>query len=159
MAARDLGQMRIGLDLGGTKTEIIALGAGGEELHRKRVPTPRDDYDATLSAIVDLVTEAEDVLGEAGSVGVGVPGAVSPATGVMKNANSVWLMGKPLRQDLEERLGRPRRLERGAGGRLALAWGVVSATPHPPRVRADADLFRARRVSVVPASSWDPPPR
>ena len=92
---------RIGIDLGGTKTEAIALDAAGRELFRKRVPTPRGDYQGTLRAVASLVAEAGE-----GSVGVGIPGALSHASGLVKNANSTWLIGKPLQQDLERVLGR-----------------------------------------------------
>lgn len=98
--------MRLGIDLGGTKTEIIALDEEGVERFRKRRQTPRYDYQATLQCIVDLIYEAERVLRRRGSVGVGTPGAISPANGLMKNANSVWLNGRPLKRDLEERLSR-----------------------------------------------------
>ncbi len=100
--------MRIGIDVGGTKIAIVALGAGGEELHHARVPTPRS-YEGSLDAIVALVAEAERATGERGTVGLGIPGAVSPATGLVKNANSVWLIGKDLIGDLGARLGRPVR--------------------------------------------------
>ena len=92
---------RIGIDLGGTKTEAIALDAGGREVFRKRVPTVRGDYQATLETIKALVDEAGE-----GTVGIGIPGAISHATGLVKNANSTWLIGKPLQQDLERVLGR-----------------------------------------------------
>jgi fructokinase len=101
--------MRIGIDLGGTKTEAIALSPIGEEIARRRVSTQRD-YAASLDAIVALVEELERVADQAGTVGVGIPGTVVPRTGLVKNANSVWLNGRPLGHDLEERLGRPVRL-------------------------------------------------
>lgn len=101
--------LRLGIDLGGTKTEIVALGAGGLEAYRERVPTPRS-YAASVEAIGVLVDEAERSLGTQGTVGVGIPGVISPATGLVKNANSTWLIGKPLDRDLERRLGRPVRL-------------------------------------------------
>ena len=89
--------LRIGIDLGGTKIEGIALD-GSREVARLRVPTPRDDYDATLDAIVSLTIELETRTGGRGTVGVGIPGAISPSTGLVKNANSVWLIGRPLRR-------------------------------------------------------------
>ena len=101
--------MRIGIDLGGTKIEAIALSASGEEVARRRVSTPRD-YAASIDAIAALVEELEHGAGRTGSVGVGIPGAVVPRTGLVKNANSVWLNGRPLGRDLEARLGRPVRL-------------------------------------------------
>ena len=96
----------LGIDLGGTKTEIIALSADGHELLRRRRPTPRGSYEATLDTIVGLIEEAEAQLGSRGTVGVGHPGAISPATGQIKNANSTWLNGRNLDVDLMQRLGR-----------------------------------------------------
>jgi fructokinase len=101
--------VRIGIDLGGTKIEAIALSPTGEEIARRRVSTPRD-YGASLDAITALVRELERVTNQTGTVGVGIPGTVVPRTGLVKNANSVWLNGRPLARDLEERLGRPVRL-------------------------------------------------
>jgi fructokinase len=101
--------VRIGIDLGGTKIEGIALSPGGEETARRRVATPRE-YVASLDAIATLVRDLERAAGQTGTVGVGIPGTVVPRTGLVKNANSVWLNGRPLGRDLEERLGRPVRL-------------------------------------------------
>ena len=101
--------MRIGVDLGGTKIEAIALSPGGQETARLRVTTPRD-YAACLDAIAALVRELEGGAGAAGTVGVGIPGTVVPRTGLVKNANSTWLNGRPLARDLEGRLGRPVRV-------------------------------------------------
>jgi fructokinase len=98
--------MRLGIDLGGTKIELIALDAAGRERWRQRVATPQGDYAATLEALAALVAEAEVALGPATSLGIGTPGAISPASGVMKNSNSVCLNGRPLKQDIEARLGR-----------------------------------------------------
>lgn len=106
--------VRLGIDLGGTKTEIIALGAEREPLLRRRVATPRGDYTATVRTIAELVEGAERELGEQGTVGIGTPGAVSFATGTMKNANSTWLLGKPLRDDLETVLARRIRMTNDA---------------------------------------------
>ncbi|MCP5141779.1 MAG: ROK family protein [Chromatiales bacterium] len=106
--------MRIGIDLGGTKIELIALGDQGEERFRRRVNSPRDDYGNTLAAVTALVHEAEDRLGERGTIGVGAPGAVSAKTGGIKNSNSTWLNGKPLREDLEARLDRAVRIANDA---------------------------------------------
>lgn len=111
--------IRIGIDLGGTKTEGIALDVHGNQLARRRVPSPRDDYAATLDTLVTLVAwlerEAggETAIGRA-SIGLGIPGAISPATGLVKNANSTWIIGHPLDRDLSQRLGRPVRLENDA---------------------------------------------
>ena len=92
--------LRIGVDLGGTKIEALALDAEGREVLRRRVATPREDYHATLETIAGLVTGLESDLGVTAPVGVGAPGAVSLAAGVIKNANSVCLIGKPLGEDL-----------------------------------------------------------
>ena len=92
--------MRIGIDLGGTKIEGIALDADGSTRLRRRIPAPRGDYDATLAAVVTLVREIEHELGCTGTVGVGIPGAISPVSGLVKNANSTWLNGLPLGDDL-----------------------------------------------------------
>lgn len=100
-------QPAIGIDLGGTKIEAAVLDDTGAILWRRRRPTPRDDYEGTLQAIAGLVAEAEAAVGARGTVGVGHPGAVDPRSGLVKNANSVWLNGRPLRRDLERVLGRP----------------------------------------------------
>jgi fructokinase len=126
---------RIGIDLGGTKIEALALDGAGREIFRKRVPTPRGEYAATIAAVVSLVEE----IGE-GSVGIGIPGALSNATGLVKNANSTWLIGKPLKEDLERALGRPVRIENdancfalseavdGAGKGARVVFGVILGT-------------------------------
>lgn len=131
---------RIGVDLGGTKIEVVVLDASGAELFRKRVGTPRDDYGATLSAIVSLVRQAEESVGMACSVGVGTPGAISSLTGRMKNANSRWLNGQPLKEDLERLLGREIRMANdancfalseakdGAGVGARVVFGVILGT-------------------------------
>jgi fructokinase len=131
--------MRIGIDLGGTKIEVLALDDDGHELLRKRIASPRGDYGGTLDAIAALVADAEAVVGRA-SVGVGIPGIVSPATGLVKNANSTWLIGHPLADDLEHRLGRPVRLANdancfalseaadGAGAGVAVVFAVIVGT-------------------------------
>lgn len=98
--------MRIGVDLGGTKTEALALDEAGHELRRVRVPTPQQDYAATVHNIAVLVQELERELGAQGTVGVGIPGTIVAATGLVKNANSTWLNGQPLQCDLSEALGR-----------------------------------------------------
>ncbi|EKY3193366.1 fructokinase [Cronobacter turicensis] len=106
--------MRIGIDLGGTKTEVIALSDDGEQRFRHRVPTPRDDYPQTIETIAGLVELAEKETGERGTVGVGIPGTLSPYTGVVKNANSTWLNGQALDKDLGARLAREVRLANDA---------------------------------------------
>jgi fructokinase len=132
--------MRLGIDLGGTKIEGIALDDNGNELARRRLPTPRGDYPGTLRAIVDLVAALEAAAGARGTVGIGMPGAISPATGRVKNANSVWLNGQPLREDLEAALGREVRLANdancfalseatdGAAAGAAVVFGVIVGT-------------------------------
>jgi fructokinase len=126
--------MRIGVDLGGTKIEALAL-EGAREVRRRRVPTPRGDYGATIAAVAALVRE----MGE-GTVGVGIPGALSRVTGLVKNANSTWLTGRPLKQDLETALQREVRLENdancfslsealdGAGQGAEVVFGVILGT-------------------------------
>ncbi|MFA7276573.1 MAG: ROK family protein [Pseudobdellovibrionaceae bacterium] len=107
--------MRIGIDLGGTKTEIICLNAdNGKELYRKRVPSPQGNYTHTIENMARLVHEAEEELGKTGTVGIGIPGTVSKVTGLVKNANSVWLNGHPLDKDMEGAIGRPVRVQNDA---------------------------------------------
>jgi fructokinase len=131
--------LRIGIDVGGTKIEGVAL-AGGQERARVRVPTPRGDYPATLDAIAALVEDLERATGATGTVGVGIPGTISAATGLVKNANSTWLIGKPFHADLEARLGRPVRLANdancfamseavdGAAAGADIVFGVIVGT-------------------------------
>src|SRR4051794_20989310 len=106
--------MRIGIDLGGTKIEGIMLGADGTERARLRIPTPKDDYDAIVKALVDLVAALEQQSGARATVGIGMPGCLSPATGLVKGANTVVLNGRPLDRDLARALGRPVRLANDA---------------------------------------------
>lgn len=135
--------MRIGIDLGGTKIEIVALADDGTELLRERVPTPRGDYPGTVATIAALVTGVEAKVGAgrtAATVGVGIPGAESLVTGLIKNANSTWLIGQPLRHDLAVALGRPVRIANdancfalseatdGAAAGAALVFGVILGT-------------------------------
>jgi fructokinase len=132
--------MRIGIDLGGTKIEIAALDNARDIVLRRRVPTPAGDYVGTIEAIATLVTAAESELGHAESIGIGIPGSVSPFTGLVRNANSTVLIGKPLDRDLEQLLGRPVRIDNDAncfilseacGGAAAdakLAFGVILGT-------------------------------
>jgi fructokinase len=105
--------MRIGVDLGGTKIEAIAIEGTTERL-RRRVAAPRGDYAATVSAVRELVASIEREVGGKGSVGIGIPGAISARTGLVKNANSTWLIGQPLDRDLERALGRPVRVSNDA---------------------------------------------
>lgn len=100
---------RIGIDLGGTKIEAIALESPGGVIERRRVATPRGDYAATVRAVRDLVRAVETAVGRGGSVGVGIPGTISQASGRVKNANATWLNGRPFDRDLEAALERPIR--------------------------------------------------
>ena len=106
--------MRIGIDLGGTKIEGIAIADDGSERLRRRVAAPRGDYTRTLEAVTGLVHEIESELGVRGTVGVGIPGTISPATGLVKNSNSTWLIGHPLAEDLPRLLERPVRFANDA---------------------------------------------
>ena len=131
--------IRMGIDLGGTKIELVALNDEGNEVFRKRINTPRD-YQGTLNAIVDLVNEAEATLGEKGSVGVGIPGVISPYSGLVKNANSTWINGHPLDVHLGELLGREVRVANdancfavseavdGAAAGKSVVFGVIIGT-------------------------------
>lgn len=131
--------MQIGIDLGGTKIEVIAL-EGKRTLLRQRIPTPKGDYAATLQAITDLVAKAEADIGGVGTVGVGIPGTISPATGLVKNANSTWLNGKPLLADLQLKLAREVRVQNdancfavsesldGAGQGFPVVAGIILGT-------------------------------
>ncbi|MBF0409344.1 MAG: ROK family protein [Candidatus Riflebacteria bacterium] len=118
--------MRLGIDLGGTKTEIIALNDNGKEIYRKRVNTESGSYEGIVSTIAGLVTEAESVLGKTGSVGVGIPGTISSKTGCVKNANTNALNGHPLDRDLSQILKREVRCMNDANC-LALSEAVDGA--------------------------------
>ncbi|MBN2646545.1 MAG: ROK family protein [Thiotrichales bacterium] len=106
--------MRLGIDLGGSKIEIIALDEQGQEQFRQRTATPKGDYAATLDAISGLVDDCEQALGVKGSLGIGIPGAQSMRSGLIKNANSTWLIGQDLQGDLQNRLARSVRLANDA---------------------------------------------
>lgn len=132
--------LRIGIDLGGTKIAAIALGPDGETLAQTRIAAPSGDYAATLDALHDIVREIESLAGGTGTVGIGIPGSISPATGLVQNANSTWLNARPLNPDLEKRLGRPARLANdancfalseatdGAGEDAACVFGAIIGT-------------------------------
>jgi fructokinase len=107
-------EMRIGIDLGGTKIEALAIDNQGVELARHRIDTPREDYDATVAAMVGLVRRLEETTGSIGTVGAGIPGTISRITGLVKNANSTWLNGRPLDRDLTAALGREVRIANDA---------------------------------------------
>ena len=131
---------RIGIDLGGTKIEAIALSASGSILARRRVATPKGNYELTVRAIVDLVSAIEQELGASGTVGIGTPGAISPATGLIKNANSTALIGHALDKDLSSALDREVRLSNdancfalseavdGAAAGAEIVFGVIIGT-------------------------------
>ena len=132
--------MRIGIDLGGTKIEGIALADNGQQLLRKRVPTPAGDYRATLQMIKSLVDDIESTLGRQGSIGIGTPGAISPSTGRLKNSNSVCMNGKPVDEDIRQLLQRDIRIANdancfalseatdGAGAGSSVVFGVIVGT-------------------------------
>jgi fructokinase len=149
--------LRIGVDLGGTKIEAIALDRD-REVFRKRIPSPRGDYRATIKAMASLVEEAGE-----GSVGVGIPGALSRTTGLVKNANSTWLNGRPLKQDLEQALGREVKLENdancfalseaadGAGKGARVVFGVILGTGVGGGIVVDGKLLTG--VNAI-AGEW-----
>lgn len=140
MAVASLDDVYLGIDLGGTKIEVIALEDSGEVRARRRVATPRFDYGATLRTIAELVTVVETELGRRGRVGIAMPGTLSPATGLVKNANSTWLNGRPLDYDLQALLDRPLRFANdadcfalseardGAAAGAGVVFGVILGT-------------------------------
>jgi fructokinase len=132
--------LRIGIDLGGTKIEGIALADGGRELDRRRVAAPRGNYDDSVRAIAELVAAIESATNQRGTIGIGIPGTTSPATGLIKNANSTWLNGHRLEDDLARTLARPVRLANdancfalseaadGAAAGASVVFGVIIGT-------------------------------
>jgi fructokinase len=132
--------MRLGVDLGGTKIEILALDTGGRVLLRERIPTPRQTYDEAVGAIVGLVQKTETELGRRGSLGISIPGAISPKTGLVKNANATNLIGHPLDKDLAAALNRSVRIENdancfalseaadGAAAGAGIVFGIIAGT-------------------------------
>jgi fructokinase len=155
--------MRLGIDLGGTKIACVVLEFDGRARFERRVATPRHDYDATIAAIRTLVTDAEREVGASCSVGIGIPGAISPVTGLIKNANSTWLNGRPLRTDLERALNRDVRLANdanclavseamdGAAAEADVVFGVILGTG------TGAGIVVHRRVLTGPnaiAGEW-----
>ena len=133
-------RIRLGIDLGGTKIEILALDADGRECLRERIATPQGDYEGTVEAIAGLVAMADQRLGVSGTIGIGMPGSISPFTGRVRNANSTCLNDRTLREDLIQRIGRPIRLANdancfavseardGAGAGAASVMGVILGT-------------------------------
>lgn len=148
--------MRIGIDLGGTKIEGIALADDGRELARHRVPTPREDYPATLAAVAGMVRRLEAETGEPATVGVGMPGSLSPTTGRVRNANSVWLIGQPIDRDLATELGREVRCANdanclavseaadGAGAGHRVVFAVILGTGVGAGITVDGALVSGR---------------
>lgn len=132
--------MRIGVDLGGTKIEIVALSADGSEVVRRRIATPTGDYDGTIAAVASLVASVEAEIGQPATVGVGSPGAIVPSTGLLRNSNSVVLNEKPLKRDIEFALCRQVRIANdancfalseavdGAGAGASVVFGVILGT-------------------------------
>lgn len=148
--------MRIGIDLGGTKIEALALGADGRELRRVRVATPRHDYTETLNTIAGLVQTVESDLGEQGTVGVGIPGTVMRPSGLVKNANSTWIIGQPLERDLSALLAREVRCENdanclalseatdGSGAGYRVVFAVILGTGCGGGLAIDAHVHEGR---------------
>jgi fructokinase len=146
---------RIGVDLGGTKIEVAALAQDGTLQLRRRVPTPQG-YDATVAGIADLVRGIEQTLGGAGSVGIGIPGVISPATGLVKNANSIALNGHPFDRDISAALSREVRVENdancfalseaadGAGTGQSVVFGVIIGTGCGGGIVVDGKVVRGR---------------
>ncbi len=165
----EIAPMMIGLDLGGTKIEAIALTARGEELWRRRVPAPRA-YEGTIRVCAELVCAAEQETGLRGTVGAGLPGTISPRTGLVKNANSTWLIGHRLDQDLQAALGRTVRLMNdancfvlseatdgaGAGGRVV--FGVILGTGVGGGIVVDGRIIEGRQ-SIAGEWGHNPLPR
>jgi fructokinase len=149
-----LATVRIGIDLGGTKIEGALLDASGAIVARRRVPTPRDDYEASIERLITLVRELEAPLAAPARVGIGMPGTLSPATGLVKNANSVWLNGRDLARDLERRLERPLRLANdancfalseavdGAAAGARVVFGAILGTGTGGGIVVDGRLLR-----------------
>lgn len=150
--------MRIGIDLGGTKIEGVALDREGSVVARRRVATPQGDYEGTVRALADLVAHLERESGAKGSVGIGMPGILSPVTGLVKNANSVCLNGHPLDRDLESALGRPVRIENdancfalseasdGAAAGRGCVFGVIVGTGTGGGVVVNGLVLRGRNA-------------
>ncbi|HKW33559.1 MAG TPA: fructokinase [Candidatus Acidoferrum sp.] len=163
MVLRKTDSLRIGVDLGGTKIEFVALEHNGAELHRHRIATPRHDYEGTVRAIADGVKEMENQLGRSATVGVGIPGTVSARTGLVKNANSTWLNGKPFDKDLSRALEREVRCANdanclavseatdGAGAGRHIVFAVILGTGCGGGIAVDG---RVHRGSNGVAGEW-----
>ncbi len=150
-----VGPYRVGVDFGGTKIEIVVLGADGGIAFRRRVLNPRV-YSESLMVVAGLVAEAEAAVGQKCSVGVGIPGAISPTTGLVRNANSVWLNGQAFDRDVSALLGREVRVENdancfalseaadGAGAGHSVVFGVILGTGCGGGIVADGRLLAGR---------------
>ncbi len=148
-----MSEIRIGVDMGGTKLEAVALNEDNSVACRLRVPTPRE-YDASLKAVVDLIHSIENELKQSGTIGIGMPGAISPHTGRVKNANSTWLNGRLLANDLTKLVGRPLRFENdancfalsealdGAASGARVVFGVILGTGTGGGLVVDGKLWR-----------------
>lgn len=148
--------LRIGVDLGGTKIAGIALNGRGVVKSERRIATPRGDYEGSLAAIAKLVAALEAEAGDTGTVGVGMPGAISPASGLVKNANSTWLIGRPFEADLAEVLGRSVRVENdanclavseaidGAAAGSRVVWAVILGTGVGSGISVDGVVLSGR---------------
>ena len=145
---------RTGIDLGGTKIESIVLDSKGSQVFRKRIPSPQGSYIETVNAITELVLEADNHVHEITKVGIGIPGALSEQTGLVKNANSTWLIGKPLKSDLEYSLKRRIKIENdancftiseavdGAGAQAQIVFGVILGTGVGGGITINANSLR-----------------
>ncbi len=157
-----MSNIRIGVDLGGTKVEVIALNEDGKVTYKQRVMTT-PNYSGTLKNIADLINTLEEKLQQNGTVGIGMPGAISPHTGCVKNANSTWLIGQPFTEDLTALLERPVRLENdancfalseaqdGAGAGAHVVFGVILGTGTGGGIVVDGKVWRG--VNAV-AGEW-----
>lgn len=149
---------RIGIDLGGTKIEGLVIDAGGRELARRRIATPRGSYEGIVRAVVGLVDALEAEAGRRATVGLGIPGAISPATGLVKNANTTELIGRPLDMDLGAALGRPVRVQNdancfalseaidGAGQGASVVFGVIIGTGCGGGIVVDRKVIGGRHL-------------
>jgi fructokinase len=149
-------EMRIGIDLGGTKIEALAIDHHGVELGRHRVDTPRNDYKGTIDAMVGLVRRLEGETGRTATVGAGIPGTISGMTGLVKNANSTWLNGRPLDKDLSAAMGREVRVANdanclavseatdGAAAGKHMVFGVILGTGCGGGVAVDGRVHAGR---------------
>lgn len=156
-------EFRFGIDLGGTKTELVALDHSGAERWKKRVPTPNGDYDATLAAIVALVREAESALGATGTIGIATPGALSLVSNKMKNANSTCLIGRPFLDDIRAALRTDVRIANdancfalseatdGAAAGARVVFGVILGTGVGGGIVVDGKLLTG--VNAI-AGEW-----